>query len=390
LKPYVVVLTAKPAVRLPVNTQLNLEFNFSNPNEYKKVQINKIEEETTGVRIQTGLSFRVFLNAENVVTAVQSAKAFVDGIVSFITVVTGRGMDIPREEIAYELTPNQPEREFLQVFYDVPIKSPSRRQIDPKQLTDFIDSELKMNTPIAEHLRRAIRWYRLGAMQVDWFDQFNCFWIGLESLNPILQQQLSVKEETTITCPKCNHQWTKEKTVSGIKTFVLTKIEDGSSIYKKIHELRNSIMHSTKPLSELQQLAVIYAPKTAEVLFRAIMYLSEFEDWSSVKYPTILREFPMRGEVQGFLIGGEPDALGPDAQDPHFGLRHEIRATKLNEAGDVTSTVKTSLDTYIAKNVQFKLTEFRLYGDSEMKGEITENFHKVDKKKHDRLEKAIA
>ena len=128
MKPYVVILTAKPAVRLPVDL-LNLEFNFTNPNEYKRVQISKIEEETSGVKIQTGLNFRVFLNADNVVQAVQSAKSFTDGIVSFITVVTGRGMDIPREEIAYELTPNQSEREFLQVFYDIPIKLPSLRKL---------------------------------------------------------------------------------------------------------------------------------------------------------------------------------------------------------------------------------------------------------------------
>ena len=160
----------------------------------------------------------------------------------------GKAWIPPREEIAYELTPNKSEREFLQVFYDIPIKSPSRRQIDPKLLTDFIDKEMKMKTPFLEHVQRAIRWYRLGAMQVDLYDQFNCFWIGLEALNPILQQQLSVKEEATITCPECKHQWTKEITVSGIKTFVQSKIEDGPNIYKKIHQLRNSIMHKHKTI----------------------------------------------------------------------------------------------------------------------------------------------
>ena len=387
LKPYVVILTVKPAVRLPVDL-LNLEFNFTNPNEYKKVQISKIEEEEAGVKIQTGLSFRVFLSSENVVDAVQSAKSFTDGIVSFITVVTGRGMDIPREEIAYELTPNKSEREFLQVLYEIPIKSPSRRQIDLKQLTDFIDRELKMKTPFAEHLRRAIRWYRLGAMQIDLFDQFNCFWIGLEALNPILQKRLAVTDDPTV-CPNCSHKWVSTPTISGIRFFVQEKIAEGKELYKNIRGLRIAIMHSTKPLLELQQLAATYAPKTGEILFRAILYMSEFEDWSTIKYKTILKDVEMRGEVQGLLIGGEPDALGPNGQDPHFGLRHELQTTKLSEDGKVTSTIKTSLDTYIANNVQFKQTDFRLYGDSEMTGEITEmTLHKADGRNIPLLEEA--
>ena len=61
-------------------------------------------------------------------------------------------METPREEIAYEITPNKLEREFLQVTYDIPAKALSRRQVDPKQLTDFIDRELRMKSPVVQHL----------------------------------------------------------------------------------------------------------------------------------------------------------------------------------------------------------------------------------------------
>jgi hypothetical protein len=370
LKPYVVILTAKPAARLPVNTILNLEFKLGNPNEYKKVQISKIEEESAGVKIQTGLSFRMFLNAENVVRAVQSAKSFTDGIASFITVVTGRSMDIPREEIAYELTPNKSEREFLQVFYDIPIKSPSRRQVDPNQLTEFISKLMLMKSPLVERLQRAIRWYRLGAMQNDVYDQFNCFWIGLEALNPILQQKLNVGEEVK-KCTKCGNKLVTTK-ISGIQAFIEQKTEGGSEISKKIRSLRVSIMHSTKTMSEVQELTVTYAPKTAEILFRAILFVSEFEDWSTIKYSTILREFPIRGELRGLLIGGENDALGLNGQDPCMEIHHEILKTTIDEKEKPTYTFKTFFIAQIGTNIQFRQTELLFYGDSESTGQVTD------------------
>ena len=193
LKPFVVVLSLKPAARLPQNLgRLELNFAEPEPDGLKKVWITKIEENIKGTSVQTGLRFRVFLNAESIRDAIDLAKGLTDGVVSFLTMMTGRGMDIPREEIAYELTPDVQERDFVQVFY-TPITLPSRRQVDPQPLIDFIDRQMKLEAPFAEHLIRAIRWYRLGATVTDIFDQFNCFWIGLESLNPLLQQKLSVR-----------------------------------------------------------------------------------------------------------------------------------------------------------------------------------------------------
>src|SRR3990170_3588878 len=177
LKPFIIVLTLKPAVRLP--TKLGtLTLNFAEPDGLKTVTITKIEETVKGTIIQTGLRFRVLLSSENIRKAIDSAKALVDGIVSVLTMMTGKGMDIPREEIAFEISPNVEEREFLQVFYDPPLILPSRRQVDPQPIIDFIERQLRLPQSFSERLARAIRWYRLGAMVTDIFDQFNCFWIG--------------------------------------------------------------------------------------------------------------------------------------------------------------------------------------------------------------------
>jgi hypothetical protein len=368
LKPFAVVLSLKPAVRLPAKLG-TLTLNFAEPDGLKQVFITKIEDNLKGTVIQTGLRFRVSLSAENIRKAIDSAKALADGIVSFLTMMTGRGMDIPKEEIAYELTPEAKEREFLQVFYDPPVILPSRRQVDPQRLIDFIDRQLKLQPLFSERVARAIRWYRLGAMVTDIFDQFNCFWIGLEALNPLLQQKLSAKDDPVV-CPKCGHNWVGTPTVSGIRSFIQDKIKEGKLVYKKIRGLRIDIMHSRMKLKELQSLVSEYAPMTGEVLFRAICYVSGFDEWETIPHGAILKEFPLRGELQCLLIGGDPSSLGVDGEDPHFQLVHDFKELKSNEEGSVTYTVSTSLTAKIGPNVQFRPQEIRLYGDSETKGAI--------------------
>lgn len=152
LKPYLVVLIAKPSARLPESVG-RIELNFNDPDSPKKLIIEKIEEESAGTLVQTGVSFRVFLDSESLTEAINSTKNFADGIVSFITLLTGKGMESPLEQISYELTPNAQKREFRQIFYDVPMKKPSRRQVDPTNLSSIsLIKPLRLNPRIRNTL----------------------------------------------------------------------------------------------------------------------------------------------------------------------------------------------------------------------------------------------
>lgn len=91
-------------------------------------------------------------------------------------------------------------------------------------------------------------------------------------------------------------------------------MKEGKPIYQKIRGLRIDIMHSRMKLQELQPLISEYAPKTGEVLFRAICYVSEFDEWETIPHGAILKEFPLRGELQCLLIGGDPSSLGVDGR----------------------------------------------------------------------------
>jgi len=206
-------------------------------------------------------------------------------------------------------------------------------------------------------------------MATDVFDQFNCFWIGLEALNPVLRKKLSIKDDPA-TCPKCGHKWAATPTVSGIRTFIQRKLEEESRLYRHIHDIRNGIMHSTKDLRELQDLVSRCTPKTAEALFRAVCFLLEFEEWETMTHGAILKEFPTRGELQGVLIGGDPPSLGPEGEDPHFEIDHQLTGSSVMVNGTVSYQGDTSFKVHLNPEAKLERGVVRLYGDSETTGKI--------------------
>lgn len=308
MKEFKILFSLKPAVRLAPKLA-NVNLNFEEPKRSKKVVISKIEEELAGRKIQSGLQLTVFLQAENLKEAINEAKSFVDGIVSFITLVTGVGLGIPSENLAYEITPKVEERDFVQIFHNPFQISISRRRLDHQLFIKMMDHFMKLDSKTKQRVARAIRWYRMGVMTSDVFDRFNCFWIGLEALNPILQRKFSV-EDDPVKCPNCGHEWIATPTVSGIRVFVQSKISEGKKLYRRIHKLRVDIIHSKHELGALHKEALELAPRTAEVLFRAIGYILELKRWEHITYKHILEKVPMRIELEATLVGGKPNALG--------------------------------------------------------------------------------
>jgi len=374
-KEYKILLSIKPAVRLDPKLE-NIILNFDEIKRPKKVIISKIEETIPGSRIQSGLLLRVFLRAENLKEAINEAKSFADGIISFITLATGVGLEIPSENLAYEITPNISEREFIQIYHNPFRIAVSRRTLNHELLIQLMDHFMKSEPETGERIGRSIRWYRMGTTTFDVFDRFNCFWIGLEALNPVLQKKLKVGDDKT-KCHRCQHEWVSTPTVSGIRSFVQTKIPEGGKLYKRFRDLRINLMHSREGFGKLHAEATELSPKIGEVLYRAICYLLGIEQWETVAYKKILEKIPMRIELEATLVDGEPEALGPDGKDPYFEPTHEF-APKFSEAG-MTFEGKTNFTARLNPNVKWRPREVRFYGDPEIKGSITSTeVHKRD------------
>lgn len=354
MKKYVAIFSMKPAVRLdPKLGKINLNFREKKP---KRVVIFKIEQRVSpDSTIQVGLLFRVFLSASNVEEARVEAKSLVDALASFMTLITGVGLSIPLEELVYEITPNVQEREFIQAFSHPLALRISRRILDQQLLTHVIDRSLKLKPPYFKRIGRAVRWYRMGVMTFDNFDRFNCFWIGLEALNLLLQEKLSIRHDLT---------------VSGVKAFIQQKMPNGKQLYKRIHQLRINIMHSTRELGKLISEVKELAPKTGEILFRAICFLLEVNGWDAVAYQNILERVPTRLELHGTIIGGKPDSLGPEGKDPYFEPKPPVINWKVSKDGTPTFTVEFSFVARLNSNVQWRKGEVRIYGDEETRGEL--------------------
>jgi len=375
LKEYVILLSLKPAVRLDPKID-NVLLNFDEAKRPKKVIISKIEETISGCKIQLGLSLRVFLSAKNLKEAIKEAKSFADGVVSFITLTTGVGLDIPSENLAYEITPKTFERDFIQIYHDPFRIAVSRRTLNHEKFTQLMDHVIKSNPEIRDRIGRSIRWYRMGATTFDVFDRFNCFWIGLEALNPILQKKLKVGDDKT-KCPKCRNEWVSTPTVSGIRLFVQKKIPEGKKLYKSFRELRINLMHSKEKLGRLHSDAVELSFRIGEVLFRAICYLVGIEQWESIEYRKILEKVPMRIELEATLVNGEPRSLGLNGKDPYFEPTQEF-TPKITDA-EITFEGKASFTARLNPKVKWRPREIRFYGDPETKGNITSTeFHKRD------------
>lgn len=370
MKEFIVTFTLKPAVNLDRKLR-NIELTFKEPKGTKKVVISKIEETIEDQKIQTGLSFRVFIKEQNIIEAKEEAKSFIDGIVSFITLVTGVGLQIPREELAFEVTQDTEKRQFLQVFTDPLEVQVSRRKLNHELLTKLIGKSLKLDSLSHYRVARALRWYRMGALTFDAFDKFNCFWIGLEALNPILKEKLSAKDDPVV-CPKCKHEWILFPTVAGIRTLIKTKLLDYAKLYRRIHQLRTDIVHSKRELSKIRDEAVELTPRIAEILYRTICYVLDIEEWDTMSYKTILEQVPIRIEVEGALVGGEPDSLGLDGKDPHLEPHHDTSLVKVSENGSVSFEAQSKFTVRTDPEVKLEMREIRFYGDSEVKGSIKE------------------
>lgn len=385
MKNFVVTFTLKPAVRISPLLQ-NIDFTFNEFNGTRRVIMHPIKEKIGEQTVQTGLFLRVFLDANNVQEAKEWAKGFVDGIIGLITLVTGVGLQIPTENLAYEITPNVEKREFLQIFIDPAKIQISRRTLDHTLLMKIIEQIYKQESSAYHSIARAMRWYRMGTLTFDIFDKYSCFWIGLEALNPILQQKLSVKDDLT-TCPnpQCRHKWVSSPTISGIRVFIKEKLHSPSQLYQRFRNLRIDLMHAKCELGKIQNDAIELTPKLAETLFRAILFLLDIEDWQRLPYKEILESIPIRMEIEGKLLGGEPQSLGTDRRDPYLEPIHNVTSIKFLEDGSMTFEGTSNFNARIEPFKTFQLSEIRMYGDKEIKGAIKN----TEVKKRDKTERSV-
>jgi len=332
-RPFRTVLHSKPAVSLPDLQQIALNFpQLRN----STVLINQLSENIQNQKIPIGMEFRVQMDAISLQDAIANSTSLADGVASFITMVTGVGMPIPKPMICYEISEASKEHDFVQMFDDVPFSDASRKRLSPNKLLEKLTAFHKLTDVLSvNRVARAIRWYRLGTGTIDAFEKFNAYWIGLEALNPLLQTKLGVDDDKS-TCSKCGHQSTPTPTVSGIRTFCTQQIDGGADLYRRIRDLRINIMHSKEDLTSLLSEASSLAPLTGNVLLGAVDFLLGIEKpWTSHD-EVLTNATPFRLQVEGKVMAEKLEDVFPD---PHFEATHlVIKADRTPEGGTAFTT----------------------------------------------------
>jgi hypothetical protein len=330
---------------------------------------NIFEKDLGGNEVPVALALEVKVNAHNIDEAITKAKEIADAVTSFASLCSGLGMPLVREELAYEITSGISYRSFLQFFHEVPVGA-SRREIDYVAMIDMMNKVSNINDPNKrDRVTRAIRWHRRGALASDVLERFTWFWTGLEALNPLLQEIFDVSDDT-VRCPKCKHEWVIFPTVSGIRAALQKFKPDEPSLYKRMKELRNGLIHGRTDLNIMVPEAAALHNSTAEVLIRAILLILDVSPTERLLKDALSAESPLVGAVVSTLHGPDPSNLGPTGEHPHFRLvSHEVKKAEVTEQG-ATSTITTNLVACLANGVTATSTEWRLYGQGVTLGKV--------------------
>lgn len=352
-----------------------LVLRFPSPDRgYENVVIKEIMESIAENSVPTGLEFRAEVQASSIDEAMLRGAGLVDGVASFITLVSGAGVSVVQPKLCYDITAGRAEREFRQFFDGVEFLNPSKRVLSHENLIDKIDRFYTIKEPaVSERITRAIRWYRWAAGSVDAYDRFVAYWIGLEALNKVLQDRLSVKDDKTFTCPKCGNSWVTTPTVSGIREFVGRFFDNEAHLYKRMHTLRINVMHGKEPLGSLANEIAELAPKAGHVLLAAILYLLSIDPpWDFPSY-VLSNALPLRVMVKARLVCDQIEDAFIDHKDPHFEAEHtlvEFTSDRL-AGGKATMKVTTRLTAVIGSKAKFNVYGRGIQGEG--KGELSIN-----------------
>lgn len=357
---YVVVFSVSPAVKFPSGIDQMIH-HLRWGDRTAEIIISKIERpDISGVPFEVGWRMRVSLESEDIDRAISDAADWVDLVIGMTTLSTGVGIPQIKEELVYENTENQTERKFMQ-FLHTDFPAPSRREITLRPLEDLLGKTAELNSEKRKRIFRAIKWYRVGILSNDVFEQFCCFWFGFESLNPLLQEHFEVKSNPT-TCPKCKHKWYPFPTVSGIKNFIHSMDSDGIQIYKKAHDLRIGIVHGKESLSRQISLARELTPKLAQLLTQAIGLLLGIEELIENPKDILKPSLPLKFALEGKLVGGENGALGFNGEDPYLEIEDIEIKPKVGSDGRVFVTFAYNGKTRIGPDVELSIFAQRVYG----------------------------
>lgn len=278
-KKYIVILRANASVRIK-DTEGVAEVSFRGKNSDYKLTISDQFQEIQNVKIHSFLQIEFELNHTDIEQAILEAVNFSNFILSLFCFVSSAEVSPAKVHIAYDITSDSTDREHVQYVYLDTIPISNKRNIKYENFDMIFNSFLKHHR--SDRIGRAIIWYRKSLKETDDVGKFSALWIGFEALNPLLASKLDSQKDK-YRCISCGHETNKNSAI-GIKDFIMRDLEEGDTIYKDLSTMRNSIVHSSKNLVDINNDAKNLLPKFYKVFKEAVLFLLDInyrldEDW---------------------------------------------------------------------------------------------------------------
>lgn len=286
------------------------------------------EQIVNGVAAHKGLQFQVEISAPSLDSAVAGAGNVTEALLTALTLDTSGYSDEAKADVAYDSTEGISEREFWQRFEPEILGRPVKIA-NGKYAADIVATIGN----IEKHKDRLIRAgmaLRRGLRVDDALSRFSEYWIGLECLNPALQQRLE-SESTSWLCD-CGKKYRREE-ATGVRDFLISM--HGEDMWKRVKRLRRDIFHGTEALHVIQEEAADLADVLEPTLNKATLFCLGRFDLEKLRELDVTSLPAFAGpsiHLRATLFGEDVYALGQDEQHPHFRLRSKIVGVR-NEGG---------------------------------------------------------
>ncbi len=355
------VFDVEPGVRLP---QPFLHEMDQEADELARLEVRPKQRQAEGNRhFQSGLQMRCEVDAENVDEAIEKGRILVEGILSVLSFVSGVGLPPAKVWLAYDVSPQKEGRDFIQ-FFDPPHSQVSKGLVDLGAFSDVLQALGSLDVEDrATRLAKALRWYRLAARELDPLDRFSYYWLGLESLNPLLMEEVGGTRSTQ-TCPNCGHKWDLPDS-GGVKALCIRDFEDGEELFRRLRHFRVSLQHGFGDIEEMYGEAEERAGQVRDILASAMLTLLHLDGLKgAVLQREVINAMPTRVSYPGVLSGQDPQNLGPPGMDPHLVVRDFTETVEVNDDGSVRITASVRYDASLGAGVRLTLGELRMRGES--------------------------
>jgi hypothetical protein len=176
-------------IAMPYGTDIGkLDYELPAAPGMVRLLIGDHREHVGDSSVHRRLLARIDVFGDDIDAAEKLASEVLSGVLCMAALQTNAAAGEPILRLGWEITPEAQSVDFLQIDYEPGDLFIRKRAFSDQRLQEVIRAALASDPEHQSRLNRALHWYSKGLAEDDALDQFMCFWVGLEALNPLLER----------------------------------------------------------------------------------------------------------------------------------------------------------------------------------------------------------